>query len=153
MLILRLEPVQESDLTSTLNKTAKTLLLLLPGSSGDSSPDNAPKKKDGRSGLQEVMTILLTQTKYLVTEWEDMRMLGIGGQLIIFILRNESHREEDFCCNRLALITELMFFVMLYNAVYFVQLLHTTLYTFLFLTHREEDRDFQSFSEREPASL
>ncbi len=153
MLILRLEPVQESDLTSTLNKTAKTLLLLLPGSSGDSSPDNAPKGMDGRSGLQEVMTILLTQTEYLVAEWEDMRMLGIGGQLLIFILRNESHREEDFCCNRLALITELMFFVMLYNAVYFVQLLHTRLYTFLFLTHREDNRDFQSFSEREPASL
>ncbi len=147
-----MEPVQESDLTSTPNKTAKTLLLLLPGSSGD-SPDNAPKGMDGRSSLQEVLTILLTQTKYLVAEWEDMRMLGIGGQLLIFILRNESHREEDFCCNRLALITELMFFVMLYNAVYFVQLLHTTLYTFLFLTHREEDRDFQSFSEREPASL
>ncbi len=101
-------------------------MLLLPGSSGD-SPDNAPKGKDGRSGLLEVMTILLTQTKYLVAEWEDMRMLGIGGQLLIFILRNESHREEDFCCNRAALITELMFFVMLYNAVYFVQLLHTAL--------------------------
>ncbi len=82
-----MEPVQESDLTSTLKKTAKTvLLLLLPGSSGDSSPDNAPKGKDGRSGLQEVMTILLTQTKYLVAEWDDMRMLGIGGQLLIFIL-------------------------------------------------------------------
>ncbi len=122
-----MEPVQESDLTSTLNKTAKTLLLLLlPGSSGD-SPDNAPKGKDGRSGLQEVMTILLTQTKYLVVEWEDMRMLGIEGQLLSFILRNESHREEDFCCNRAALITDLMFFVMLYNAVYYVQLLQGTM--------------------------
>ncbi len=29
------------------------------------------------------MTILLTQTKYLVAEWDDMRMLGIGGQLLI----------------------------------------------------------------------
>ncbi len=85
-----MEPVQESDLTSTLNKTAKTvLLLLLPGSSGDSSPDNAPKGKDGRSGLQEVMTILSDSNKILVkvvTEQKDMRMLGIRNQLVIYIL-------------------------------------------------------------------
>ncbi len=89
MLILRLEPVQESDLTSTPNKTAKTLLLLLlPGSSGD-SPDNAPKGMDGRSGLQEVMTILSDSNRILVkvvTEQKDMRMLGIRNQLVIYIL-------------------------------------------------------------------
>ncbi len=45
----------------------------------------------------------------------------------MFILRNECHREEDFCCNRAALITEFMFFVMLYNAVYYVQLLQGTM--------------------------
>ncbi len=45
----------------------------------------------------------------------------------MFILRNECHREEDFCCNRAALITDLMFFVMLYNAVYYVQLLQGTM--------------------------
>ncbi len=83
-----MEPVQESDLTSTPNKTAKTLLLLLPGSSGD-SPDNAPKGMDGRSGLQEVMTILSDSNRILVkvvTEQKDMRMLGIRNQLVIYIL-------------------------------------------------------------------
>ncbi len=73
------------------------------------------------------MTILLTQTKYLVAEWEDMRMLGIGGQLYIFILQNESHRDEDFSCNQAALITDFMFFVMLYSDVYYVQLLQGTM--------------------------